>query len=293
MLTINSKLWLTLYTYTTEIMIFMASLWNMAGHYIFVLWFLLSVYLLSSFFLAYFQPSQTGCLPYFHTWCGLCSNLGCRSETCCTRLAENTRCKKIAKNSASGHHHTTLSGSVFATKTCIDNQKKLVKQQYLPLMSLQYGEPTSGWDLLVSLGYPSKFQRVSRLVLAALLHGIVVVGVSQTLQHWTDGATLFGRVAITLGIGPHSSLVLGCCLLECSNFSWANYSSLWESSVMAVDYQMQVCQLGIEILIQWPPNTSPKAALSSEFTVVNEYIIVIQLIYYAITKFTRGMSWCC
>jgi len=59
---------------------------------------------------------------------------------------------------------------------------------------------------------------------------------------------------------------------------------------MAVDYQMQVCQLGIEILIQWPPNTSPKAALSSEFTVVNEYIIVIQLIYYAITKFTRGMS---
>jgi len=42
------------------------------------------------------------------------------------------------------------------------------------------------------------------LVMAALLHGMLVVGVSQTLRRWTDGAT-FGRAAITLGIGPHSS----------------------------------------------------------------------------------------
>ena len=42
------------------------------------------------FFLAYSQPSQIGCLPYFHTWCGLSANLGCRSETCCMRFAENT-----------------------------------------------------------------------------------------------------------------------------------------------------------------------------------------------------------
>jgi len=47
----------------------------------------------------------------------------------------------------------------------IDNRKKLIKQQYLPHMSSQYGElrPTSGWHLLASLGHPSKFQRVSRL----------------------------------------------------------------------------------------------------------------------------------
>jgi len=37
-------------------------------------------------------------------------------------------------------HHTTLSGYIFATKACIDNRKKLVKQQYLLLVSLQYGE---------------------------------------------------------------------------------------------------------------------------------------------------------
>jgi len=43
--------------------------------------------------------------------------------------------------------------------------KKLVKQQYLPHISLQYGElrPTSGWDCFVSLKHPSKFQRLSRL----------------------------------------------------------------------------------------------------------------------------------
>jgi len=40
---------------------------------------------------------------------------------------------------------------------------KIFKQHYLLHMSSQYGElrPTSGWDRFVSLGHPSKFQRVS------------------------------------------------------------------------------------------------------------------------------------
>jgi len=37
-------------------------------------------FLSSSFFLAYSQPSHIGCLPYFHTWCGLSANLECRSD---------------------------------------------------------------------------------------------------------------------------------------------------------------------------------------------------------------------
>ena len=45
----------------------------------------------------------------------------------CTWLAENTGCKK----SPSGHHRTTLSGYIFATKARIDNWEKIVKQQYL------------------------------------------------------------------------------------------------------------------------------------------------------------------
>jgi len=53
---------------------------------------------------------------------------------------------KIARNSPSGHHRTTLSGYIFATKARIHNRKKLVKQQCLPHMFSQYGElqPTSG-----------------------------------------------------------------------------------------------------------------------------------------------------
>jgi len=76
------------------------------------------------------------------------------------------RTQKWRKKSPSGYHRTTLSGYIFATKVCIDNRKKkFVKQQYLLHMSSQYGElsPTSGWDRFVSLGHPSKFQRLSRL----------------------------------------------------------------------------------------------------------------------------------
>jgi len=40
----------------------------------------------------------THILPYFHIWCYLSANLECRSEMCCTRLAENAGRKKIAKN---------------------------------------------------------------------------------------------------------------------------------------------------------------------------------------------------
>jgi len=43
----------------------LAALCNSPGHYIFALWFLLCIFFF--FFLAYSQPSQIGCLPYFHT----------------------------------------------------------------------------------------------------------------------------------------------------------------------------------------------------------------------------------
>ena len=44
-------------------------------------------------------------------------------------------------------------------------------------------------------------------VLAALLHGTLVMGVSQTLRTEQRAPPIFGRVAITLVIGPHSSLI--------------------------------------------------------------------------------------
>jgi len=86
-------------------------------------------------------------------------------------------------------------GYIFATKARINHRKNLVKQQYLPHMSLQYGElrPTSGSDRFVSLGHPSKFQRVSRL-------GSVTAqpecGVEQRAP------PVFGGAAITLAHNP-------------------------------------------------------------------------------------------
>jgi len=158
------------------------------------------------------------------------------------------RTQKLRKKSPSAHHRITLSGYIFTTKAYIDNRTKIVKRQYLLHMSSQYAElrPINGWDLLASLGHPSKFHRVSRLdfvtaptslngrqpnfarfwsspslvyyvyttgdfcrltefcqlqnsvcvritrspILAALLHGTrALVGVSQTLWRWAEGAT--------------------------------------------------------------------------------------------------------
>ena len=66
---------------------------------------------------------------------------------------------------------------------------KFVKQQYLPHMSSQYGELrlTIDWDRFVSLRHPCKVQRVS--CLGSVTARTVVVGVSQTLRRWTEGAT--------------------------------------------------------------------------------------------------------
>ena len=152
-----------------------------------------------------------------------------------------------------------------------DNRKKVVKQQCLPHMFSQYGElwPTNGWDLLASLGHPSKFQRVSRLTFVTAATSLtggqqncarclavswagtqyihfrdllpltefcrckftlrpsvafsyigsvtarhVSSGVGQTLRRGTRSVItelsqrappIFGRTAITLGIGPRSS----------------------------------------------------------------------------------------
>ena len=122
-----------------------------------------------------------------YTWCGLSANLECRSQICCTRLAGDAGRKKSPKIRHLGTiAQLYLSGHIFATKACIQNRKKLVKQQCLPHMSSQYGElwPTSGWDLLASLRHPSK---ISRLGSVTARHSSS--GCQQTLRHWTEGAT--------------------------------------------------------------------------------------------------------
>ena len=47
-------------------------------------------YYLSIFFPRLISAAGDGCLPYFHTWCGLSANLECRSKMCGTQIAANT-----------------------------------------------------------------------------------------------------------------------------------------------------------------------------------------------------------
>jgi len=183
----------------------MAALRSRCGHYIFILWFLL----LSSFFLVYSQRLQIRCLPYFHTWCSLSVNLECRSEMCCMRLAGKTGRKK----SPSTHHRTTLLGCIFATRACIDNRKKVVKQQYLLHMSPRYGERRSsnGWDRLGSLEHPSKFQR----------------GFASCLRYCGDVAnrrptklcTMFGRLLGWYTMYTFSGVLAADGILPCTKFT--------------------------------------------------------------------------
>jgi len=101
---------------------------------------------------------------------------------CCSRLAANrpTGRKKVAKNRHLGTIPQLYRAISLQLRHVSRIGKKLIKQQYLPYMSPQYGElrPTSGWDHSLVWGTPSNFNGVR--VLVALLHGTLVVGVSQT-----------------------------------------------------------------------------------------------------------------
>ena len=78
-------------------------------------------------------------------------------------------CKRLEIQDAKNRHLSTIAQLCRAISSQLRHistiGKKLVKQQYLPHMPLQYGElrPTNGWDPLASLRHPCKFQRVSRL----------------------------------------------------------------------------------------------------------------------------------
>jgi len=91
------------------------------------------------------------------------------------------RMQKSRQKSTSGHHRTTLSRCIFTTKAHIDNRnKKLVKQQYLsacPHNMVNFSQLAAE---IVSLvwGSPANFNGFH--VLAALRHGTLGVGVSQT-----------------------------------------------------------------------------------------------------------------
>jgi len=164
---------------------------------------------------------------------------------CCTRLAANTERKNDAKN----RHLRTIAQLCPAVSSQLRHiltiGKKLVKQKYVLHMSaatsLTGGQPNFPQCLAISWAgtlrihfsgilpltkfcpvHNSLYVQVLRSpILAALLHGTAAAGVSQTLRCRTRNRItelsqralpIFSRVAITLGIGPHSSYFFIACL---------------------------------------------------------------------------------
>jgi len=178
--------------------VFMGALWNRAGHYIFALWFI------SFFFYLFSSPNLNDQrLDVYHT--STHANLECTSEMCCTRLAENTGRKKIAISTPSPN---------FVRLYLRQSEKNFLNRNTFsmcPANMVNFGPLTAEicWRVW---GTPANFNGFR--VLTALLHGTVVVGVSQTLRRWTEGAIYIRQGGITLGIGPHSSILCAASMLK-------------------------------------------------------------------------------
>jgi len=162
-------------------------------------------YLLLSSFL-FSSPNLSRCrLPYLHTWCDLTANLECRSETCCTRIAEYPGRKYSQKN----RHLCTIAQLCRALSSQLTHVSTIGKKNLYNISSacpdntVTFGSPTAEIGSLV-WRTPANFKGFC--VLAALLHRIVVVSVSQLCGVEQRAPPIFGRMAIALGIGPHSRL---------------------------------------------------------------------------------------
>jgi len=94
--------------------------------------------------------------------------------------------------------------------------KKLVKQRCLPHMSSQYGElgPLAAEICWQVWGTAANFNGFR--ILGALLHGTLVVDVSQTLRCWTEGATYIWQGGHHIG---HWPTFLVCSVLSLSVMS--------------------------------------------------------------------------
>ena len=159
-------------------------LWNRAGHYIFVLWFLLSPSFFSSSILIRYR------LDVYHTTTHDVALMRIRMQVW-NVLHWKYRTQKIAKNSPSAHHRTNVSGCIIATKACIDNRKNILNSNIFstcPHNMANFGlltaEIGSGvWGTLAN------FNRFC--VLASLLHRRRSTEVNQTLHDvWSSRGLL-------------------------------------------------------------------------------------------------------
>ena len=215
----------------------MAALWKRAGHYIFVpcsfFFYLLSFSSPKS------QPSQIGCLPYFHMALVRIYDAGLKHAA---RGSLKIQDAKVAKNRHLAPSHNFV-GLYLRKKANIGNRKKFVKQQYLrhclgvitAPTSLTGGQPNFARCLAVSragtlnihfrwLLPPGRILRGAKFTLRPSIACSCIGSVTERhsssgrqpnfaawykrngiveLSHRTPPK--FGPAAITLGIGTYSN----------------------------------------------------------------------------------------
>ena len=170
---------------------------------------------------------------------------------CCTRLAGNTGRKMMQKN----RHLRTIAQLSRAISSQLRHAstigKKLVKQQYLLHMPLQYGElrPTSGWDRFVSLGDPSKFQRVSHIGSITARHS--TSGLQPNCGVEQRAPPIFGMAGHHVGHWP-TFLVYFCnaCIVLHLRTSYHNFTLFWlfNDVWMTLRFLLRQCTCGTTVL---------------------------------------------
>ena len=124
----------------------------------------------SFFFPRLFSAVAIGCVPYFHTWCGLSANLECRSELCCTRLTETQDAKNCQKFAicAPSHKFVRLSSQLRHVSTLgRKNLLNINNSSTCPHNMVNFSPLTAEIGSLVC-GTPPNFNRFR--VLESLLH---------------------------------------------------------------------------------------------------------------------------
>jgi len=130
--------------------------------------------------------------------------------------------QKIPQKLPSAHHRRTLSGSIFAAKACIDNRKKLVKQQYLPICPhnmVIVGPLTPEIDWRV-WGTPANFDGFH--VLASLLQRCRSMELNQTFHDVGPSLRLVHCMYIFCQV--QNSL----CVQVCIFLDWQHYCTALE-----------------------------------------------------------------
>jgi len=166
----------------------MVALWNRADHYIFILWFL-SFYRSSSIFFS--SPDLSGrTFDVYHTSTHGVAVVKFRMQV--SNVLHAARWKWRTQKIAKIGHLVTIAQLCWVISSQLRHvstiRKKLLSSNIstCPDNMVNFGPPSAEIDWRV-WSTPSYFNGYR--VLAALLHGTLVVGVRQTLRRWTESAT--------------------------------------------------------------------------------------------------------